>query len=268
MGAGALELATNQIQELRVVDLRNLKDAAEKKDLIALAELVWDKTKPVNWEETDCPPQEVQDLDKWLLSRMKTGVTLGRLYADLVRTMKVRLTVAEDKNVQTKKHQALNIATVVKGIAESVRPLLESQSFPDSFMPQGVTLQALDFGKSGKLEIEAHPMMGQATLVVRNGTQTLFEQQLQRSVAQVIIKALLLGRRKFSFPVDEPAATATLKEFGHWFPKVLEKITAGCGMSAVGTSYEERVHVEVLDFLHLDPNIMESEFFGNLTLHN
>jgi len=43
------------------------------------------------------------DLDKWLLSKMGTSVTLDRLYSDLVRTLSVRLTVAEDKNVQTKK---------------------------------------------------------------------------------------------------------------------------------------------------------------------
>jgi len=35
-------------------------------------------------------------------------------------------------------------------------------------------------------------------------------------------------------------------------------------MSAVGTSYEDRVHVEVLRVLHLDPNIVEPEFFGYL----
>jgi hypothetical protein len=267
MGAGALELATTQIQELRVVDLRDLKDASEKKDLIKLAEAVW-KTKPVDWEDVDRPPQEVQDLDKWLLSRMKTGVTLDRLYADLVRTMKSRLTLAGDKNVQTKKHEAVNIATVVRSIAESVRPLFDSQSFPDSFVPQGVTMQALDFSRNGKLEIESHPMMMENILIVRNGTQTLFEQQLERSVAQVIIKALLLGRRKFSYPVNGAAATVTLNQFSNWFPKVLEKITAGCGMSAVGTSYETKVHAAVLDFLHLDRNIMAPEFFGDLAIHS
>jgi len=38
-------------------------------------------------------------------------------------------------------------------------------------------------------------------------------------------------------------------------------------MSAVGTSYEERVYSAVLDVLRLDPNILEPEFFGNVTLH-
>ncbi len=86
MGAGVLELATNQIQGLRVVDVRDLKDASAETDLIALAEAAW-KTRPVNWSEEGRPPQELQDLDNWLLSRMKTGVTLDRLYRDLVKTL-------------------------------------------------------------------------------------------------------------------------------------------------------------------------------------
>jgi hypothetical protein len=267
MGAGVLELATTKIHELRIVDLRDLEDPVAKKDLGALSDAVWTKTKPVNWEERDRPPQEVQDLDKWLLAGMGARISLDRLYSDLVRTMKVRLAVAKDKDAQIKKHQQIDIATVARSVAESVRPLLESRSFPDSFVEAGSTLQPLDFVQAGRLEIESHPMMGQATLIVRDGSETLFEDQLQRSVAQVIIKALLLGRRNFSFPVDESAATTTLKEFSKWFPKVLEKITAGCGMSAVGTSYEERVYHAVLEMLHLDPNILEPEFFGNVTIH-
>lgn len=267
MGAGALQLATNQIHELRTVDLRDLKDASAKKDLVALAETVWTKTSPVDWIKTERPPQEVQDLDAWLLSRMGTKVGLDRLYSDLVRTLKVRLTVAEDKDVQIKKGQQVNVATVARSVAETVRPLLESRNFPDAFMDQGSTTQSLDFSRAGRLELECHPMMAQAMLTVRDGRgQVLIEGQYPRSVAQVIIKSLLFGRRRFSYPVDASVAEACLKEFSNWFPSVLDKISTGCGMSAVGTSYEERVYTAVFDALNLDPNISQQEFFGHIRI--
>lgn len=269
MGAGALELATEQIHGLRVVDLRDLKDDARaKKDLIALGEAVWTKTKPVNWEETEKPPQEMQDLDQWLLSRMCSTVTLDRLYADLVRTMEARLTVAEDKGIQIRKHQELDIAAVARSVADSVRPLLESKSFPDAFIPAGAKAQPVDFSRATKLEVECRPMMSEATLVVRNGSAVLLEGQYPRSVAQVIVKSLLLGRRVFHYPEEPPVAAAALSEFAGWFPRVLDRIATGCGMSAVGTSYEEHVHNAVLQVLHLDPNISQPEFFGNVSLHN
>lgn len=267
MGAGALELATEQIRDLKAVDLRSLKeDAYAKRELVELAESVWTSTKPINWEERGRPPQEVQALDKWLLARMGTAVTLDRLYSDLLRTMKSRLVVARDKDAQTQKHQQMDISSLGHSIAESVRPLLESCSFPDSFVEPGTSVQALDFSGPGTLEIESHPMMGQVALAVRDGAAVLFESQMQRSVAQVIIRALLLGRRKFSVPMDEVAATATLKAFHKWFPNVLDRISTACATSAVGTSYEDRVYQAALDALHLDPNLLEPEFFGTATI--
>ena len=268
MGAGALELATNPIQGLRMVDLRDLNDASATKDLIALANAVWTKSKPVDWSETERPPQELRDLDKWLLSGMRTTVTADRLYSDLVTTLKVRLTVAEDKNIQSKRGQQINVATVARSVADAVRPLLESKSFPDAFIDPGATTQAIDLDRPGKLEIECFPMMGQATILIRNDSEVLLEGQFPRSVAQVIIKSLLFGRRRFNYPVEHIAADATLKEFSQWFPKVLDKIAIGCGMSAVGTSYEDLVYNAVLQALHLDAHISEPEFFGHLMIQN
>ncbi len=269
MGAGALELATTMIHGLRVVDVRNLKDEEAIKDLITLADKVWTETHPVDWYVADKPPQQVQDLDKWFLSQMEAKVALDRVYSDLVATLKSRLTIAEDKNVQTKKGEQINIGTVANGIAEAVRPLLESRSFPESFVENGANTTPLDLSHAGKLEIECHPMMGETTLIIKDGAgDVLAKGQFPRSIAQVIVKALLMGRRKFNHPTEIAAAEVALKGFAEWFPKVLNKIAAGCGMSAVGTSYEEDVYNAVLEALHLDPHISSPEFYGDLRIHN
>lgn len=269
MGAGALELATTMIHGLRVVDVRDLKDSEAKKDLVFLAEEVWTKTKPIDWSVTELPPKEIQELDKWFLSQMGTNVTLDRLYSDLASTLRYRLTVAKDKDVQTKQGQQIDIGTVAHSVAETVTPLLESRNFPEAFIDNGIATQSLDFSSAGKLEFECHPMMDQAMLVVRNGPKkVLLESQLPRSVAQVIVKALLMGRRNFNYPVEEASAEAVLKEFSKWLPKVLDKITAGFAMSAAGTIYEDAVYEAVLEMLHLDRNISSPEFYGDLRIHN
>ncbi|MGD0011020.1 MAG: hypothetical protein ABSE93_21085 [Terriglobia bacterium] len=174
-------------------DVRDLKDSEAKKDLISLAETVWTKTQPLDWRATERPPQEVQELDQWLLSRMGTNVTLDRLYSDLITTLNVRLTVAGDKNVQAKQGLEIDVNTVAISIAETVRPLLESTGFPESFIGLGATTQSLDFSRVATLEIECRPMMDQAILAVRSGSEdVLIDGQYPRSVAQVIIKVLLL----------------------------------------------------------------------------
>jgi len=243
MGAGVLELATTMAHGLRVVDVRGLKDKKEIKELIDLAEAVWTKSKPVDWEKIEKPPQEVQDLDKWFLEHLETSVTLGRIYTDILETMQSRKDVAEDKNVQTKQGELINIKTVANGIAESVRPLLESQSFPESFVTPAAPMQPLDFSGIKKME-----------------------GQYPRSTAQVIVKALLMGRRKFSYPTEKADGEAALQGFSGWFPKILEKISIGIGMTTIGTGYEEDVHDAVFKQLHMHWNISEPEFYGSVTL--
>lgn len=268
MGAGALELATTMIHGLRVIDVRSLKDEKAITDLVTLANTVWKHTNPIDWSTIEEPPKEVQELDRWFLSQMENKVTLERVYADLVKTLKSRLTVAEDKDVQTKKGEQVNIATVAGGIAETVRPLLESVSFPESFLDQASPLQPLDFSHAANMEINCIPIMHEALLIVRSGsTDVLIEGQYPRSVAQVIVKALLMGRRKFNYPTEIAAAETALKGFSDWFPKVLNKIANGCGMSAVGTSYEEDVYDAVLEALNLDKHISAPEFYGDLRIH-
>ena len=268
MGAGVLELATTMAHGLRVVDVRTLKDSGAAKELLDLAENVWSRTKPTDWEATELPPTEVQDLDSWFLSNLGAKVTPQRLYTDLIATLKSRHLLAQDKETKTKKGEQINIDTVANSVAEVVRPLLESKSFPESFIDQSANTQPLDFSHAGKLEIECHPMMGQAILLVKGSrNEVLIEAQYPRSIAQVILKALLMGRRKFGYPTEVAVAEAALKSFADWFPKVLSKIAAGCGLSAVGTGYEKRVNDAVLDQLHLDPHISAQEFYGHVNVH-
>lgn len=268
MGAGALELATTMIHGLKVVDIRGLKDEQAIQDLITLADKVWTDTAPVDWCVAEKPPQKVIELDKWFLSQIETKITLDRVYADLVATLKSRLIVAEDKNAQKKKREQVNIDTVAHGIAETVRPLLESRSFPESFLENGTNTTSLDLSHAGKLDIECHPIMTQAALAIRDDRgNVLAEGQYPRSVAQVIVKALLMGRRKFSHPTETASADRALKGLAEWLPKLLNKIAVGCGMSAVGTSYEEDVYNRVLEILHLDRHVSSPEFYGGLRIY-
>jgi len=110
--------------------------------------------------------------------------------------------------------------------------------------------------------------MDQTILLIRKPSgEILLEGQYPRSVGQVIIKALLVGRRNFSYPVPAVSADAALREFSKWFLKVQDKIRVGCSLSAVGTRYEAGVYEAVLKILHLDRNVFSAEFFGVLQLN-
>jgi hypothetical protein len=269
LGAGALELATTKIQGLRVVDVRGLRYKQKEQELVDLAEAVWSLTSPFDWAASKEPPAEVQELDEWLLSHMHSAVTVDRLYSDITATLRSRQALAADKGEQKHKAEQVNIHTVSSGIAETVRPLLESVQFPESFCDHSTPMLPFNFGKRPSLEVECHPMMDQAVLVVKGESgEVLLQGQYARSIAQTILKALLIGRRVFNSPSDGPAAEEALQQFHSWFSKVTDSIEAGCAASAVGTSYEQHVYQAVLAGLHLDPNIMTSEFYGTVRIHS
>ena len=199
MGAGALELPTKKLHDLRVVDVRGIKDASAVNEILTLADDVWTNTNPVDWAATK-PTTQLQELDRWLLSHMKSRVTIERLYFDLAKTLNDRLTVAEDRDVQTKQNIQIDIRTVAHGVAETVRPLLESIRFPESLTTSGALTEAVDFPSVGSLEIECRPMMDYAMLLVKSGRESnLLEGQYPRSVAPGCYQGIVDGKAEVYF---------------------------------------------------------------------
>ena len=267
LGGGALELATTNLRGLQVLDVRDLKDEKAQSDLVSLAEDVWCKSSPVDWESVKEPPHDVTELDKWLLSRMKTTVTSARIHEDIVDTVHSRLVLASDKGEKKRKKEKLDIGTVAGGVVDSVRPLLESAQFPESFVPDAAESLTFTFPSKGVLSLESLAVMDQTVVVVRSHTgEILLEKQYPRVVAQVIVKALLTGRRTFTAPSHVDVAQEVLSQFDPWFHKVVGRIEDGCAASAVGTSYEQKVHDAVMAALHLNVFITVPEFYGKAFL--
>ena len=267
LGGGALELATTNLRGLQVLDVRDLKDEKEQNDLVAVAEDVWSKTSPIDWESVKQPPNDVTELDKWLLSRMKTTVTAARIHEDIIETVHSRLVLASDKGEKKQKKEKLDIGTVAGGIADSVRPLLESAQFPESFVPDAAESLTFTFPNKGVLSLESMAVMDQAVVVVKNDAgEILLEKQYPRVVAQVIVKALLTGRRTFTTPTHVDVAQDVLNQFDPWFHKIVDRIEHGCAASAVGTSYERKVHDAVMTALHLNEFVTAPEFYGKAVL--
>lgn len=267
LGGGALELATTNLRGLQVLDVRDLKDEKAQNDLVTLAEDIWSKTSPIDWESVKQPPHDVTELDKWLLSRMNTTVTSARIHEDIIETVHSRLVLASDKGEKRKKKEKLDIGGVAGGIADSVRPLLESARFPESFVPDAAESLPFKFPNKGVLSLESMAVMDQAIVVVKSDSgEILLEKQYPRDVAQVIVKALLTGRRTFTAPSHVEVAKEVLSQFDSWFHKIVDRIEDGCAASAVGTSYEHKVHHAVMAALHLNVFVTAPEFYGKALL--
>ncbi len=157
------------------------------------------------------------------------------------------------------------IGTVSKGIADSIRPMVEARQFPEAFvddLQEVTTFQLPEF-----VEIELHPIMHEAFLLLRDAQgRTIVEKEFPRAVAQVIVKSLMLGRRGFTAPLNEAKALAALSELDVWLTGIVERIDEGCRLASVGMKYEEDVRAAVLASLQINPRIFDHEFSGAATL--
>jgi hypothetical protein len=261
--AGALEISTTELPELRVLDLREFNEPQRQK-LIELGEAAW-KSEPNDWQKR-LPTGPLKALDQWLLSQIKPSVTLDSIYADIANTCRDRLAVAKDRKTNKKAKSSADVGKLADSIAIRIQPMLQSNRFPESFSNGG---EKLPFNfPSERLYLSCTPLMGQAVVTVRDASSgtILMEQQFDRDVAQVISKSLLLGRREFIIPLESKVAMSALKQFDVWFAKILEMVEDGCRSSSVGTSYETHVHRAVFERLGIHPQVQEPEIFGEFSV--
>lgn len=252
---------------MRVPDIRNLS-VAEKGQLAALVESVWKGESPVEWGTEKQPQKALQALDTFLLALVGAEIPLTEIYADLNDVVHSRILVARDKEQSTKSHQRVDVAAVARSIAVSVQTLLDSKRFPDDFYDSGSAGLVFDFTDSRSLDIECVPMLDQAVVDIRNAVtgDVLLNEQYPRPMAQVIVRALLLGRRRFVAPNDAALAEDALQNFDAWLSTILERVEEGARMSSVGTRYEQQVFSACFRELKLDVRATAPQFYGQARL--
>lgn len=267
MGAGALELATKKLREIPLADVRIL-DSIKRNKLLNLAKMAWENESPVDWRIHDTPGSYLQELDEFLLSNFNSSVSIERIYRDITVTCRSRLMLAEDKKKKVKKKLKGDIDSIAESIAEKVRPLLDSRYFPEGFFAENEESISFDFGEHQHLSIRCQPMLNYTSLIVSSGEASnliLIDKMYPRHLADLIVRSLLIGRRKFRVPVNEEIIRIVLIKYKKWFNKIKEMIIQDCTSSAVGTKYEHEVFDVTMNKLKLHPKA-DSEIFGEFYL--
>lgn len=252
MGAGALELATTQLAGLDVPDIRRLS-ADERKWLIQLAEAVWKHEKPFDWRSSSEPGPLLRVLDDWLLSYLKAGISTSAVYRGLRETCASRFRLAESKGRVMKTAEAKDVEALAETIASSIRPVLEGRQFPEAFGEQIGDTFPIDLSHPRRVSVKCERFFGETLVLVTDTTTglTLLDRTYSNEVAEVIVRALLIGRRSFAVPSEVVVARAVLGAYRSWALEISQKIEEGCALSAVGTRFEHAVRAAVLRRLEL-----------------
>lgn len=268
MGAGALELPTKKLREVRVVDVRRF-EKKEKIHLIELASITWENENPTDWRKCDQPGPFLSELDQFIIDKMGNPVELDTIYKDLVETCRSRLRLSEDKKGKIKKKIEHDIESVAEAIVKRVQPLLDAKRFPDDFFLDTEKSISFDFEAHKNLILKSQLLLGHTSVTIsteEDPNRFLLDIIYTRSVAEIMIRSLLMGRRKFKVPINEDVAKSTLLNFKPWFQTICERIEDSCQHSAIGTRYEIELHNVTMQKLNLHHDIMHTELFGEYNL--
>ena len=254
MGAGALEAPTSKLRRYPVFDIRNLKPS-HSNELVQLGRAVWVNERPIDWSaEGTTPGPHLRSLDEWLLRRSESELTIQEVYDDLRGTCISRIAVADDKVRGKKKHKAENIASVARGIAEAVGPLINGRQFPESFYTPSGEGMPIHVTRGSMRRIHIEPFLNEATIAITDERgKSLFNASLDVSIVEAIVRSVLLGREFFVIPLRREDAATAVSGFLSWFDEIRTKLNEAIDDSALGTGYEDTLRGEVYSRLGVHP---------------
>lgn len=242
MGAGALELPTTKLGRLRVPDIRRLS-RNESKRLVRLARTVWDDEEPVDW--TDSHPQISEALVKlhqFVLDKFCGGLSARQLYLGIKTAVATRRRVAESKGKAQKAAKQADVAAVAEGIVKGVKRQTDVARFPESFVAEDCVTRPLELDPQQAYSLHLQPFLGTVHVQVEDADgQISYEDSFDQAVGEVLVRALMLGRRKFDFPGEEAVAVAALSNFFGWIRPILDSLEEACASSSLGSRYDSEV---------------------------
>lgn len=248
MGAGVLEAPTTKLRAYPIPNIANWtqKDRAK---LAELGEALFESGAPHNWSAATEPCKDQQLLDTHVLRLMTAEVTLKQLYMDMSGAVASRLRMAESRTGSQKKQKTDSVAGLADEIAKRLRDLLEVKPFPIGFTNESAETEFLDLRDHNVSLIETHPMMGQTEIVIQSTNAGPLSMSFPDSVAEVVVRSLLLGNRHFQYPTKAADAAKANSSASVWLKNVENKLAKEVQDSAAGSGYEADVTGRVLSLL-------------------
>lgn len=82
-------------------------------------------------------------------------------------------------------------------------------------------------------------MMGQTEIHLKTNDSDIAAEVWPESVAEIILRAILLGRSKFDFPTDKAMARLVITETDEWIAVIRDTLNDAVSASAAGSGYED-----------------------------
>jgi len=267
MGGGALEIPTTKLSNIMVPDIRQFPRSKLGR-LIDLAKVVWEHDIPVNWRGFENQPSTyLRNLDEFLLNEIGADISPDAVYEAIRHTLSVRMKLAQDKSKSKKRAESTDIAAVARTILSNFTQLLEARRFPESFTAPGIETMPIEIDPQLSLDVSVEPFLEECEIHITSPEGgVILHVNLPRMLADVLVRALLMGRRSFSIPLDADSARELMQEFWNWLPPLLNNIKAECASSSLGTRFEGEIEKAAMTMLGWSHRLIEPDPYGYFRL--
>ena len=268
LGAGALELPTTKLSKIMVPDIRKC-DSTDIDQIISAANEIWSYEQPYNWKNDSLElAGRYNKLDTIFLHSFGIKIDTEELYSGIRQTINSRLILASEKNKARKNSLATDINSIASAIVNSFDPQINSYRFPESFIPDNVDTVPISFDPNVKLIVSAKPFLTETDIEISSSEgHILFESSVTKSVGEVLVRSLLIGRRTFVIPKREETAQLILDEFWTWLPPIFQSILDECSSSSLGTRFEQEIRLSTLTLLNWSDNLIQKNLYGRFILN-
>ena len=267
MGAGVLEIPTTKLSKILVPDVRKFSPKTQS-NITKLAKAVWEHDTPVNWGNPSHRPSEyLNKLDDLFLSEIGVNVTPEELYDAIKFALSARITVAHEKAKNKSSSETGDISSVAKAILSNFRSQIESIRFPESFLGPEISTSQIEIDPSLDIDVTVQPFLDQWAILISSGKgNEILNLNLPRPIAEVLIRAVLIGRRSFMIPTNPQEASTVLTQYWNWLPPLLNAIKEECASSSLGTRFEGEIEKEAMKLLNWSEYAIDKEPYGRIRL--
>lgn len=260
LGAGVLTLGVRSLIDLPCPDLGEDIEAAPLTDLAQALDALL-KTRPPSALDVH-PGSAVEQLDTELMKILG----LSHLAVEGVRSEVARLTasrrlLASERRSFKIASAELDVKEVAENVYEKLRAWHSGRQFPEDFQStedlMHITLPNVP------LTVETFVMMGGCDFKVLQADQShkvLLSASYDDSVAEMILRALQMGRHDFNVVPTHERAIAALDEFENFMEELQLRLDTAIAETGVGARWEGEIRRRVLDEAKLDMRELRRPF--------
>lgn len=255
LGVGYLTFGTKSLRRLPTVDLHAIKKD-EAKAIIAAAKVLW--SGPAMDVSEFGTSDAQRDLDgAFLIAAGLPESRVSELHDQVAHFAEVRKSLQELKDRALVTSTTVNLSAVATEASEALGQWLAARRFPEDFCV--TTAERLSFG-STELGVTTEAILTQCSVEVTCSGGTLLKQEYEVATAEVLLRALQLGRREFSLPASEDEADRALIALAVLLVDFNARFQVAMAEASVGSKYEDRIRRKALAMLGVELDDLNTTF--------